>query len=302
MLNEIIKVLKQNKFLDIKIESSKSIKVFTDKNRIQIMNDIAKLLRKYAARYISTPSGQSSIGHVETKEVKIYVKPIDKQGENRPGIKNETALIKTIKYYLRKNKKIDIRFHSNKKNKIFRNIVGVKHTGHITTAGQKADMVLVNHKGKIFPFSIKKDNAEIWGSVDGFWVPKAKKYLLKLMKQKKIKLFKRNNLFQLHPKVAFKATTEESREVIFGSDISENGLVIQKTFSKQDLTTQNGGKFLNVKCSHIIETLRDLDNKHKVWMHIRTDKCRNVPNFFPGLRIIASMEKALSSTVLKINA
>jgi hypothetical protein len=290
----LINVLKKAGYRDYKQITAKKFFIYTGEDRLTIIHQIKRLFRGV---YDPTPSSDCSMGGVKIKDFTIYVKPNDKQGENRPGIKNETIIIKEIKRQLRKHKKINVRFYSDKKSFVYKNIVDIKHTGTIVSAGQKADMVISDHTGKLFCFSIKKDNAEMWGSADK-WAPKAKKHIIKLHKKGKVKFYKKNGLYHLYPKIAIEANSEESNRYIFGSDIKNNGLVITRTFEKNNMVFK--GNTLHINCTHIIQNLRDVDKKHRLWFHVRTDKCRTTPDFFKGLRIMASYEVAIGSTILRV--
>ncbi len=296
-IKEIQKILKANKYKETKILTANRISVLVESNkRIETLNHIAKIFKRSGAIYNPNPYDGSSIGSVRFKNFQIFAKPISMQGTNRPGVQNEIAIIRRIKNFIKKNKKINIRFKSNKKNVVFRNITAAKHTGRIISERQKADLVLVNNKGKIFPISLKKDNATIFESADSYCTQKIKNHLIQLKKQKKIKLFKRKGMMQLYPKIAIKANRKESRDVVFGSDTI---LVVVKTFSPKEMVSKN--KNLEINCSHLIQNLTDLGKKHKVWFHVRKDVTRNMPSFFPGLRIFAIMEKGICSTFLKIS-
>jgi hypothetical protein len=296
VIKDVVKILKTNKYKNIKVLTANRLSVFVEtKDRIQVLNHIAKILK---GKYNNSPCNYSSVGTVEFKNFNIYAKPLLQQGINRPGVTNEVTIIKRIKNYIKKQKKINVCFKSDNKKVIFKNIVNIKHTGTIISARQKADMILVDHKGKIFPISIKKDNATIWESADTYCVDKVKKCLQKLAKNKKVKLYKRNGAMHLFPKIAIRANRKESRDVIFGSDLKNNGLVVQRTFKKEDMVSKNNN--LEIKCSNLIRNLRDVDKKHKVWFHVRVDVTRNMPNFYPGLRIFAIMEKGICSTFLRV--
>lgn len=294
-INTITQILNKNGFKNIKQISSKRIFVFVPlRERPQTLKQVLKIFKKYGSKHNPKLYHVSSLGAIEIHDIIIGIKPNEKQGNNNAGIQNELFLFKEIKSFIKKNKKISIKFKNKNKQIIYKNIVGIKHTGRVIQARQKADIILTDYTGKIIPLSLKKDNAQMWESADTYYKHIAKKYLIKLLQKNKI-IIKKNKII---PKVAIEATTKESNDVIFGSDIKNNGLVIQKSFSKNDFKPNK--KTLTINCTHIFQSLKHIPKTHKPWFTIGPSKARNVPEFFPGLRIVARYYSDVSHTHLKI--
>lgn len=90
-------------------------------------------------------------------------------------------------------------------------------------------------KGNAYNISVKKDNAEMWESADSLWGQKAAEYVKKLEKKGKITLQQeKTGHFTITPNIAIEATADEARDVVFGSDILGQGVVITKTFRESD--------------------------------------------------------------------
>jgi len=277
---------------NFKIINNKRIHIKTDDNRAKLLQYLAEI---FNGKYIDRPSSISSIGYVELDNgVKLVAKP---NKIYSAGVLNEKILVNHINKLHIENP-INIRFVSE--NKTFE-CIGVKNckaTGTDVTNRRKADLVLQGIKD--YPISLKKDNAEIWESADQFAGAKAKKIIDKLVKENKVELeLTDKGVYKIKPNVAFYPTTEEKRDLVFGSDILPNGAVIEKTFSGDEIYTMNDDSWFEIPVTYIITSLNDVEGHRDVVFLIRNDSSRNSKHIgYPGLRVLAVFEKRLNKNVL----
>lgn len=296
-LNDLTTSLKNLGYSDLKLISGKSIAVLTDKNRSDVINDLAQGLR---GRYITKPSSVSSLGYVDYDNFKIYVKPKAKQGRLSAGIENEDIIENKIKQALLEKSPLIIKFVGNNSTFTVKDVVSVKGVGPFIAGGKKADLLLKTNFAKDIPISIKKDNADVWESADTYWSTTAKMLTDKYVKLDKVKLIKMpHGYYKIEPNISFPATDEEQSKVIFGTDIFNNGAVVIKTFNSDDFKLEEN--VLKIYVSYVIKKLEDVPADKEVYFLIRNDKSRSTKGFYPGLRILAVTANRLYKTVLKLN-
>jgi len=289
---EVINKLNSMGINNFVVKTGKQIHIKTDENRVKLLQRLAE---SFGGKYIDKPSGISSAGYVELDNgIKLVAKP---NKTHSAGILNEKILVDHINKLCAKGP-INIRFIGE--NKTFE-CIGVKNckaTGTDVTNRRKADLVLQGIKD--YPISLKKDNAEIWESADQFAGAKAKKIIDKLVKENKVELeLTDKGVYKIKPNVAFYPTTEEKRDLVFGSDILPNGAVIEKTFSGDEIYTMNDDSWFEIPVTYIITSLNDVEGHRDVVFLIRNDSSRNSKHIgYPGLRVLAVFEKRLNKNVL----
>ena len=100
-------------------------------------------------------------------------KPAKKQGKSSAGVDNEQKLVDFINSSA-KTGPINVFFMN--KNKTF-DVIGCVEAisaGTDTSGRKKSDVNLIDYKGKVYPISIKKDDAEYWESADSYFGQEAK--------------------------------------------------------------------------------------------------------------------------------
>lgn len=278
----IIQKLKSFGYDQIKIVRSNKIMVLTEHaDRIKILTDIEKCLKN--CQYKKQPIHDSSIGRIELNNslIKIYCKPSNKQGIQSAGILNEFILFENVRKYLKQTDSLTIHLIHNNKKFILKDIQTIQLVGRNTTNRKKAD-VIFESANKSYHFSLKKDDSEFWESADTYIGDTFKT----VMKKNNIEPLKdKNNQYSVQPSLAIKATKKEKIDVVFGTDLLNNGGVIYRTFSNDDFKLIDN--ILHITISTLITKPDELNNQFDVYFICRNDKSRTSNKFYPGLRLMA---------------
>lgn len=275
--------------------SSNKIAVLTDDNRIDTLEKIQKTLK--GSMYNRTPTSASSVGFVKIGQFNIFAKPASKQGKASAGLDNEQILVDYINSAT-KTGPINVFFmNGNKSFEVFGCIKAVS-SGADTSGRKKSDVNLIDYKNKVYPISIKKDNAEYWESADSYFSAEAKKIIDEAVKDGKTKLIPHSSYFTIEPNIAVEATVSEKKDVVFGTDILPNGCVITKTFSKSSFEMKEDTLIVDVK--NIIESMTDVKGDKDVYFLIRNDKTRKSIKEYPGIRILAAYAKRINKNVVVV--
>ena len=275
-------------FTDLKKITSNKIVVYTAKNRVSVLQTIEKNIKNSV--YDKTPGWYSSIGRILVENFTVLVKPIGGGGLSSRGMKNEDVLVKAINKYAKKGPINVVFVARNKKYKIV-GCVSATRVGADTTGRKKADIILINKRGKKFRLSVKKDGAEMWESADSYYSKKVVAIIKKAVAEKKTKLIKHGGYYTIEPNIATPANTKEKKDVVFGSDILPGGAIITKTFSPGSITSN--GNCVTVECSHIITKIKDVRGDKDVFFLIRNDKTRRGVVPYPGIRVLAVYRKRI---------
>lgn len=296
-MQEIENLLHQYNY-ETKILSKNRIAVLTDSSRMEVIEHILSFCSNSV--YDNTPCSLSSLGKIIYLDKEIVVKPKSKQGMKSSGLENEITIISKLNEECQKHDEINVTFVDNcsKEYKCF-GLISCKEMGRDTSNRKKADMILQG-KEHNYPISLKKDNAEVYESADGYASEKAKYLIEKLAKEKKIKLECSNNVYKIQPTFAWKATEQEKINVVFGSDLCNNGAVIQKTFGTKPLEKINKNNFI-CKVSYIFTDITEIKDSHDVWFYVRNDSSRNSKALgFRGLRVLAVYQSRINKNVYRI--
>lgn len=289
---------------DFKRVSANRLAILTDSNRQKVLENIANELAPLGWKY-KTNTKVSSIGHVEYNNSIIFVKPKSRQGLASAGVDNEQILISGINEYIKENGgEITVTFTSGRKKTTHKDIVKVIDVGRDASARKKADIVMVNTKGKEIPISIKKDGAEIWESADQYWGENAGKFIKQLLKDKKIKMELQNaGYYKITPNFAVKANKKEVRDVVFGSDIlAKKGAIVEKTFRPNDFFYNGDKNELVIKVSNVIVNESDISGRDIPWFLVRNDSTRKIKAIgYDGIRVLSVFESRINKNVLRVN-
>ena len=282
-------------FTNQKKLSGNKLAVLTDSNRIDTLENIQKSLP--GSVYNKTPTSTSSVGFVKTGQFTIFAKPASKQGKASAGLDNEQMLVDYINSAT-KTGPINVFFiNGNKSFEVFGCVKAVS-SGTDTAGIKKSDVNLVDYKNKVYPISIKKDNAEYWESADSYFSKEAKIIIDNAVKNGKTKLVAHSSYFTIEPNIAVEATVAEKKDVVFGTDILPNGCVITKTFSKSSFEMKEDTLVVDVE--NIIENMRDVKGDKDVYFLIRNDKTRKSVKEYPGIRILAAYAKRINKNVVVV--
>ena len=287
--------LKQMGYKNLKRESSRTISILTDDNRVKTLENVTKQLEDLNAKY-DPDKGSSSVGAVVAGIYTIKARPASKQGKKSAGLDNEDAMIDGIKFYT-KGGPMTVKITDGRKEYTYKDVVDVEEVGRDTSNRKKADVRLVLEDGTKIPVSIKKDNAEMWESADSYWAPTAKKIVDRLEASGEVDISKKGAVFYMKPNLGVPATEREKEAVVFGSDVLGKGFVVVRTFRSSDFTLSKNGDILEVKVSKIIDKMSDLKKEYDIYFLIRNDSSRKGSKIRPGLRVLAVAATRINKNV-----
>ena len=287
--------LKQMGYKNLKRESSRTISILTDDNRVKTLENVTKQLEDLNAKY-DPDKGSSSVGAVVAGIYTIKARPASKQGKKSAGLDNEDAMIDGIKFYT-KGGPMTVKITDGRKEYTYKDVVDVEEVGRDTSNRKKADVRLVLEDGTKIPVSIKKDNAEMWESADSYWAPTAKKIVDRLEASGEVDISKKGAVFYMKPNLGVPATAREKEAVVFGSDVLGKGFVVVRTFRSSDFTLSKNGDILEVKVSKIIDKMSDLKKEYDIYFLIRNDSSRKGSKIRPGLRVLAVAATRINKNV-----
>jgi hypothetical protein len=288
-------------YKDLKKKDARSLFVLTNEKRDTVM---ANLMNQLGGKKNPNRSFGGSLGHIDVGTYRIAVKPLSLQGTASAGVANETNLVQAINFVIEKYGVCDVLFTDGKHKHLIKEAKIAKRTGEDTAGRKKADLTITDSKSKVIPISLKKDNAEYWESADSFWRENAKNFLDKAVKENKVKVESlAGGVIKITPNIGIEATVEESKSVIFGSDILPNkGSVITRTFEGDDFKYTGENNTLTISVSSVITKLSEVPDSKKVWFLIRNDSTRKSIPGYPGTRALAAYKSRMTGNVIKIAA
>jgi hypothetical protein len=293
-IDTVISLVESAGYTQIKKMSGNKIAVLTEENRVDVLKNINKKIK--GSIYDKTPSSESSVGRVKVGGFVVLAKPAGKQGTASAGVGNEQFLVETVQKAIKKMGAVNVVFKAGAKTFKVPNCIKIESVGADTAGRKKADVVLYNKRNVKYSVSIKKDDAETWESADSYFSGEAKKIIDKAIKAKKTKLVSHGSYYTIEPNIAVTSTGKEKTDVVFGSDLSVNGAVVTKTFSKDDFDLS--GESLVITVSNIITELSDVKGDKDVYFFIRNDKTRKSIPEYPGIRILAAYKKRINKNVV----
>ena len=279
-------------YKNLKKVSGNKIAVLTNDNRVKTLENITRSIK--GSRYDDKPGSDSSAGRVKIGSISILAKPASKQGKASAGVENEDMLVDYINSSTKSGPMNVFFVGDNKTFEVF-GCVGAKSVGADTANRKKADVVLEDYNGVLYPISIKKDDAETWESADSYFGAEAKRIIDQAIKNGDTKLVHHGTYFTIEPNIAVEATAKEKRDVVFGSDIEGKGCVVTKTFKTNSFETQEDT--ILIDCSHVITSMADVKGPKDVMFLIRNDKTRKSIKEYPGIRILAAYAKRINKNV-----
>jgi len=294
--------LKRMGYKDLKRINGVRTAILTDGNRVEILENVEQQLMNEGAVYDRTPRSGLSLGLVKLGKLSVIAKPKSAQGAKSAGIDNEIVVIRAINDYIKENGgPLKVTFKAGGKTFTSANIIECIEVGRDTSGNKKADILLKPKSGSNIPISIKKDNAETWESADRRYGAKAKEVIDKLLAEEKINLeLQPGNFYKISPNVAVKATADEKKEVVFGSDLGNGGAVITRTFSSRDFVYNGAKSELTINVSSIITTLAEVRGDKDVFFLIRNNRDRNTPTLYKGIRVLAVYKTRINPKVLVV--
>lgn len=290
---EVEALLKALGYKELKKISSSKIAVLVNTNRVKALEEISKSVK--GATYDTKPGSDSSAGRVVIGGVTVLAKPASKQGTASAGVENEHMLVSYINSACT-NGPMNVIFNGD--NRVTFEVfgcVGAKSVGADTAGRKKADVVLTDYKGKEYPISIKKDDAETWESADSYFGNEAEKIIDSAIKNGDTTLSGHGSYYTIEPNIAVTATASEKRDVVFGSDLENKGAVVTKTFRTSSFEEKYD--LINIDCSHVITEMKHVTGDKDVYFLIRNDKTRKSVKKYPGIRVLAAYAKRINKNV-----
>lgn len=294
---QITSVLGHDKFKD---KSRTNFQVLVDGiNRVDLLKQIESLFSAIGAKY-DPNKGSSSVGAVVIGKFSIGAAPLSKQGKRSAGLDNEDTLIAQLNNMLRDGP-LHVEFVAGGKSFRVEDVKHAEEVGRDTAGRKKSDVNLITMSGTKVPLSLKKDNAEMWESADSYYSKKAKDIIDAQVRLGKVKL-EGTATKKILPNIAVKASTQETTDVVFGSDIIQNnGAVLYKTFSSSDFKVDDAGETIMVTVSEIYRTVAEVERgKQAVYFLIRNDSSRKGSKIYPGIRVLAVGKSRINQNVLVV--
>ena len=320
-MSELINLLKQSGYRNLKRQSGVKVRVLIDGSTAQRIRELEVLAEKFGdigATYVSGHA-DSSIGAVIINNLRINVKPLKRQGAGSAGVENEHFCVSTINNMIAEignpdGIRVQFKQTGSSRRKTYKNIVSASSVGTDTKGRKKADILVTNKSGVSYPISLKKDNYDILESADSYYNAKARKKLDKLLKDGKVELEwlkditgrGKTHVWKIAPNFAIRATPQEKRDVMFGSDIiTGKGAIVVRTFRNSDFEYTGGENLLRINCTEVIS---EMSHAKTVWFLVRNDSSRNKGSRYPdavtdlpaGIRVLANTEDRISRNVLRV--
>jgi hypothetical protein len=275
---------------DIKTLTSTSFGVVVPPTHVdKLVPELAKAFVAYKPTIVSTR---------ELKVGKFTV--LAKNREQQRGIHrftfgraNEFNLMGALREWMADyGKPLNVTFMSNSTQLKAQRVVKVEHTGAKNIfMRHKADVHLITDTAQRVPLSIKDESAGYWESVDSYWGPKSAKFLQWALTNGQTALDDNGaGGVSLRPPIAIPATAQETRDVVFGTDLYGRGGVVVKKFTPDSFVFNTKNDTLEVHCTEVITTVEQVKGQHEVYFEIRNERNRNPKHLQKGLRAMAAMK------------
>jgi hypothetical protein len=294
------KITQRFGFDKFKDKSGTSFQVLVDGvNRVELLKQIESLFASVGAKY-DPSKGSSSVGAVVIGKYSVGAAPLSKQGKKSAGLDNEDTLITQLNNFLRDGP-LHVEFAAGSKTFRVENVKMVQEVGRDTSGRKKSDVNLITMDGTVVPLSLKKDNAEMWESADSYYSNKARQIIDTQVRLGKARL-EGAAIKKVVPNIAVKATTQETIDVVFGSDIlTKKGAVLYKTYTSSDFKVDEAGETIIVTVSEIYRTVNEVEKgKQAVYFLIRNDSSRKGSKLYPGIRVLAVGKSRINQNVLVV--
>lgn len=293
-IEEIVATLVGLGYTELKLMSSTRVAILTDGDRMETLESLHAALPD--AEF--DPSIRaSSLGGIRSGKYVIVAKSVNQQGKRSPGIDNEEAFLANMRSLI--TSPTNVVFTDGEKLMVVSGVTDILGVASDTADRKKADVMLTTRTGSI-PVSIKKDNADMWESVDAYWGKQAKQILDEHVGTGSIGLTFDGVVYIVERNLAVRALPEEAIDVVFGSDLLPNsGFVLVKTFNKTDFSRT--GDELKVRVSKIIDSPEDLRDDLEIYFLIRNDRSRNCLNLYRGIRTLAIQRSRVTRNTLVVD-
>jgi hypothetical protein len=247
--------------------------------------------------------------YVEVSGFKIFVK-LEKNKVIHPkltqGRENEQNFFNAISEYVDEYKIINIEFTENGRTELkVPNVVEIVRTSAITNDRKKADVTLITSKGQKIPISLKQIDAPGWESPETYWGEKSRNILeyALLNFPKEIKLPSKDGKYRISKDIAVEASSQEAKDLMFGSDIHPHGAVVKQTWQSNHFDWDHKFRTLTLETKYVLQNVSDVPYEDYPFFQIRNFENKNPKFLYPGLGILAVTRKAAkNSKILPNNA
>jgi hypothetical protein len=280
-------------YKDIKSLSSTSFGVVVAPTKVDKL--LPELMKAFAAHKPKM---------VSTRELRVGTFSIfAKNREQQRGIQkftfgrgNEFNLMGALREWMTDyGKPLTVTFHGPKAKFVAKKCVKVEHTGARNIFQRlKADVHLIDINSRHYPLSLKDDSAGYWESADSYWGVKSAKFLQWALADGQTTLDDNGaGGVSVRPPIAIPASTQEIKDVVFGTDIYGRGAVVMKKFTPDSFSWNTRNDSLDVHCTEVITEASHVEGDHAVYFEIRNERGRNPQHLQRGLRAMAAMKRNL---------
>lgn len=280
-------------YKDIKPLGGESFGIVVAPTKVEkLIPELAKIFAAYKPKVVS--NREIRIGRFV-----LHAKNRDQQRGIRKftfGRGNEFNFIGALKEYQADyGKPLTVKFIGPQATFTTKNIVKIEHTGAKNVFQRhKADAHLIDVRGQHYPVSLKDDSASFWESADTYWGEKSAKFLHWALQTNETSLIDNGaGGVSLKPTIAVPATTQETRDVVFGADIFGHGAVLVKKFTPDSFQWNDARDMLSVTCTDVITSIEQVRGGHEVYFWVRNERGRNPKHLQKGLRVMAAMKRTL---------
>ncbi len=229
-------------------------------------------------------------------QIKIVLKPTERQGAGSAGAATETRLLQSINQIIElENEGLPITVVLEAAHRKIKR-TGVRRAVSVATSSRRNEQGLVNKSdidletdSGIFHISVKDPTAQYWESPDVLFKTKRDELLDALSEEGRVTLTREpQGTFAISPRIALEPTNAEIQALVFGSDIaSSNGAIVESGFFPTDFVWEEVNNTLRIKGGAIYTTVTDIPRTKLPVFVIRQDRSRNRTAKYPGLRVIA---------------
>lgn len=235
-------------------------------------------------------SSKSSIGHIETDQWSVVVKPsvITSSGFSavQRGKDNENKLKIAIDHALLVYEEpINVKFVSNKKTFVVEDVIKVD----LDNSKRKSDVTLTSVNGRKMGISIKSSENFKWDSGERKFEKHFRKLLMDSLKSKRFKISPPANsgsTWSINPAAVRKMPRSDSYLAIFGENSRPGqSIVVIQNFSPSNFSLDGESGELTVEAISIFSNINEVPEKSLPVFLIRNDDSRNTyTGEFRGLR------------------
>lgn len=199
------------------------------------------------------------------------------------GLRNEHKLVDAIQQICGP---FTVKFISETKTVEYKNIIEVSHAGRTLRDGSKSDIILHSITDD-YRISIKQDNSMTWESADRMYNSMLVDIVNECIVNGDVCLEEYEGVHRLNKPIIVNMSESNKIKAVFGNDILEHGIVVFRTFQKEDFVYDKTTHTINVTVSDIYNNINDINvTIHEPYLMIRNDKTR-VYSPITGLRLVS---------------